>query len=318
MCEVLNVYGITKVIKSMRMPGGLVNYTFFVRDATGAQFIIQKLHKMFQPNLMDDIHAIVGFLKKYKWICPELVPTKDGKIFYTCGENLWRVYIFIEGMDYPSQYIQPALAQKIGTLLRRFHNSLARYDYSPKHVLEGFHNIAHYVTRARRIPRKSYPTAIRGILDEVIQELLPTQDTFSERIQLIHGDPRIENILFTRNFTPFTLIDYDTFMKASAYVDVGDCLRSLLLGSNPQSYRAVLKHFAHGYGFRGECDNDQYVKIKKATLGLTLELCLRFIIDTVEDCYFHWNPTKYRSRKEHNVQRALGAWHFSQVLRSIL
>ena len=110
----------------------------------------------------------------------------------------------------------------------------------------------------------------------------------------------------------------DTFIKGSVYIDLGDCLRSLLLRSDPQNFRTVLRYFAHGYGFLGKSHSDQYDKIKQATRGITLELCLRFIIDTVENCYFHWNSAKYKSRTEHNVQRALEAWHFSQTLESAL
>jgi len=42
---------------------------------------------------------------------------------------------------------------------------------------------------------------------------------------------------------------------------------------------------------------------------LTLELCTRYVTDSLEECYFGWDDTHFATRGEHNLVRARGQWH---------
>jgi thiamine kinase-like enzyme len=185
--------------------------------------------------------------------------------------------------------------------------------------LSGFHQQDFYIEKAKIISGRISDKNLKELLSKVIKEISVKQSIFFENIQLIHGDPRVENILFNDKLASFAFIDYDTFMRGSIYVDIGDCIRSLLYTYQNKKNTNALKQFINGYRLGNiKCSAIKYDKVKKATLYMTLELCLRFLIDTVDDCYFHWDKKKYKSRKEHNKVRATEIWNFYNKLKKSL
>lgn len=130
--------------------------------------------------------------------------------------------------------------------------------------------------------------------------------------QLIHGDPRLENFLFCDRGNPFCIIDFDTFMAGSIFTDLGDLLRSASIGGGETNLNFSLdtiKKIMKGYNSIANFDKYYFSQNSlNAFKQMTLELCARFLIDILEDKYFLWDKEKYKSRKDHNMARALCQW----------
>lgn len=194
----------------------------------------------------------------------------------------------------------------MGTLSKL--EDLVSLKYTPLHKIEGFHSKDFYLQKALKIEKKLYPVELQVILEELVDNLQKYSLVLGHHYQLIHGDPRVENILFSSKGSPTTFIDYDTFMLGSIYIDIGDCLRSLMLLEDdmPLSYR--LEEFVSGYSSGNPKRNIESTHALSALKYVTLELTLRFLIDSVEQSYFFWNREQYKTATEHNTVRASQHW----------
>ena len=52
-----------------------------------------------------------------------------------------------------------------------------------------------------------------------------------------------------------------------------------------------------------------------ATERVTLELCARYVTDTLEECYFDWDESRFAGSGEHNSVRAFGQWRLYEAAR---
>jgi Ser/Thr protein kinase RdoA (MazF antagonist) len=127
----------------------------------------------------------------------------------------------------------------------------------------------------------------------------------------MHGDPKVNNILFDRQTDQaVSVIDLDTTKPGLIHYDIGDCLRSgcNLAGEETQDWQGVTfnvelcRAILQGYlpqcrQFCGEADYDY---LFDAIRLIAFELGLRFFTDYLNgDRYF---KVKY---EEHNLIRAL-------------
>jgi Ser/Thr protein kinase RdoA (MazF antagonist) len=130
-------------------------------------------------------------------------------------------------------------------------------------------------------------------------------------IRVIHGDPKVNNILFEQHTDlAVSIIDLDTVKAGLVHYDIGDCLRSGCnrLGEETQQWQDVsfdlelCQGILTGYFTRmrstltaKDCDY-----IYDAVRVITFELGLRFFSDYLAgNVYFH---AQY---PEHNLQRSL-------------
>ncbi|HTE21552.1 MAG TPA: phosphotransferase [Candidatus Limnocylindria bacterium] len=116
------------------------------------------------------------------------------------------------------------------------HDTLARLEYQPKTVLPHFHDTAFYMRRlAHLVSNLPSPKAER-LANSTLRAYRELPELDTTRTQLIHGDPRTNNILFKRG-TPYAYIDFDTLMYGTIWSDIGDLLRALS-GDNTQTVAA--------------------------------------------------------------------------------
>jgi Ser/Thr protein kinase RdoA (MazF antagonist) len=127
----------------------------------------------------------------------------------------------------------------------------------------------------------------------------------------MHGDPKVNNILFDRQTQQaVSVVDLDTVKSGLVHYDIGDCLRS---GCNPAGEETeqwedvqfdveLCQGILQGYlstarSFLTEYD---YAYIYDAVRLITFELGLRFFTDYLAgNIYFH---VKF---PEHNLLRSL-------------
>jgi aminoglycoside phosphotransferase (APT) family kinase protein len=130
----------------------------------------------------------------------------------------------------------------------------------------------------------------------------------------VHGDLKISNLLFrTRPIRGVALVDLDTLGIGTMAFELGDAMRSWCNphGEDAADVQFELPIFAAAIaGFRSEADDlvtrDEKVAIVTGLQTVCIELAARFASDAFEDRYFGWDPTRFASRRAHNLVRARG------------
>ena len=130
--------------------------------------------------------------------------------------------------------------------------------------------------------------------------------------RLVHGDPKINNILFDLvSDKALCLIDLDTLGRMPLPLELGDAFRSWCnpRGEDDQGSAFSLELFRgaiEGYaaGAAGWIAPAEYKAIVPATLTIYVELAARFCADALNESYFGWDAGRYPSRSAHNQLRA--------------
>ncbi len=227
---------------------GNVNDTYLIR-ATDGQCILQRLNPAVFPKpeqimhnlriLDDHVRPKLLAYPNQRWELPGIIPTRSGADYYRDKDGgCWRVQTFIADTESFATIASVAQAQEAGRALGFFHGLI--HDL-PAHLLHdtlpGFHvtpgYLAAYEALAASPPRPDQSEQAlfchrfigeRKDTAEVLEaarlrgELLPCP---------IHGDPKLANILFSRNTgQAVSIIDLDTVKPGLLHYDIGDCLRS--------------------------------------------------------------------------------------------
>ena len=154
---------------------------------------------------------------------------------------------------------------RAGKILARFHSLGADLDVAQlAEPLPGFHNLPGYMQEFDHVlaanPRELVEAG-RSCL-ETIDRVRP-RTTFLEdarqagilTVQPIHGDPKIDNFIFSESGAPDGMLDFDTVGGGLIHYDLGDCLRSCCnrageKGKEPSSVSFDLRYcrsFLEGY-----------------------------------------------------------------------
>ena len=84
--QVANNFTINKAIRVSKFGGGLINDTYLIENNEG-KYVLQKLHSIFKPTVLVDIHNITQYLLNKGLATPLLIKTRDNKLFFKDGEN---------------------------------------------------------------------------------------------------------------------------------------------------------------------------------------------------------------------------------------
>jgi Ser/Thr protein kinase RdoA (MazF antagonist) len=215
-------------------------------------------------------------------------------------------------------------AQEVGTALGIFHQLLS--DLSPSlltDTLPGFHHTPDYLAQYKKsmtttqVKSESLSSEVK-FCQEFVNYRADWCDVLERAkqrgelpLRLMHGDPKVNNILFDRQTEKaVSVIDLDTTKPGLIHYDIGDCLRSGCnpLGEETQDWQAVTFdiNFCQAIlqGYLPQCRNflttADYHYLFDAIRLITFELGLRFFTDYLNgDRYF---KVKY---PEHNLIRAL-------------
>ncbi|WP_121639581.1 phosphotransferase enzyme family protein [Virgibacillus sp. Bac330] len=299
---------------------GLFNKTFIVQDS-GIYYILQKVNSILKENVFYNIEHITERMSKLGWEMPNIIRTRSGTLYHqTKDGTIWRLYNYILGENIKD--INKIDLYMMGSLLSKFHSDLYKINFIPKSPISNFHNFSYYLKKIERLKKFILDKKLYSIAEDILTikeiEIISTKN-----VQLIHGDCRFQNIIYDKNGIPFTFIDLDTFMNGSIFIDIGDLLRSISCDEEqirPSISVDNIKKVINGYY---NCMKEKMGKVDfvKSTLAgfkqITLELCMRFVIDYVEDYYFAWDKEKYSSRKENNRLIAIGQWDLYNQINSI-
>lgn len=257
------------------------------------------------------------------WKMVRVIPTVDGLDFFIDPEGgCWRAMSFVSGA-YPLEEINNLTeAEEVGRALGIFHSLTNSLDPDLLHdTLPGFHNIENYLGRYDRVLSTAAGTVpgetemyCRGFI-AVRRSWAPVLEKGLQQgkllLRVIHGDPKINNIMLDlKSGRAVSIIDLDTVKPGLLLYDIGDCLRSCCNvtgedGENTAPVRFDLERcdaVLAGYtGAARECLTDgDFALFYDAVRLIPFELGLRFYTDYLED-----NPYFRIQYPAQNLDRAV-------------
>jgi Ser/Thr protein kinase RdoA (MazF antagonist) len=268
-----------------------------------------------------------------RWEVPETLRAEDEKDYWidTCG-GFWRAMRFIDSTVSFDTVRDIAHAREVGHALAAFHRLLSDLPHADLYdTLEGFHITPGYLLHYDGIVSKGTPPhspeigyGLRSIekgrgFARVLEQ---AKSSGTLRLRPIHGDPKVNNVLFdAETGKAAAMIDLDTAKPGLIQYDLGDCLRSCCnpLGEAPEKWetvrfepdlcRAVLEEYmAQGKAFLTPSDYDFLFDAMRL---IPFELGLRFFTDYLEgNVYF---KTRH---PEHNLHRALVQFRLAESVES--
>lgn len=340
--SVRNAYGLSADdadLEIQRIPSN-INATYVIRRrrspgaglaAHAEALVLQRLHPVFGAQVHVDIEAVTAHLEAKGVETPRLVRTRTGELWTTAPSSpepsVWRALSYVDGITLHHTR-DTATLESAAALLGTFQRSLVDLD----HVF--VHERPLHDTRRHLSNLQAALASPRGAGDAEARELGAAISRQIEGLRLdfgslpkrvIHGDPKLSNVLFQRDSPSRArcMIDLDTIGRGYVAYELGDALRSWC---NPagedvaapaldaESFAAVMR------GYASTCpDAVTPAELLSAVDGfetVSLELASRFAADAVNDSYFGWDAQRFGSRREHNLVRARGQLAISRAVRT--
>jgi Ser/Thr protein kinase RdoA (MazF antagonist) len=294
---------------------GLINDTFRVA-AGGSRYVLQRLNDTVFPNplrIMSNIQALDLQARRQSDLgfrVPALIATRAGDAGLRAPDgSVWRLMTLIEDAVGLPRIETPEQAGEVGRLLGRFHSLLQALPAEALGVtLPGFHDTPAYLARFLSVLARvdgarndrEVETCVRFAMDRqaLARRLADARDRGQLAVRLVHGDPKLDNILFDRDSgRALALIDLDTLQPGLVLHDIGDCLRSCCNRSGESADGQVRVAFdlgiaepilgAYAEQTRDWLSAEEIALIPTAIRLMPFELGLRFLTDHLEgDCYF--------------------------------
>lgn len=292
--------------RARRLGEGNINDTFLVTGAS-ACFVLQRINARVFPrplSVIENFARISRHLLAKQRACglglvvAEPVPTRDGALFYLDSEgSYWRGQSYLAGG--PAVRLSGVdQVRRAGQTLARFHDLAADLEVAQlAEPLPGFHDLPGYLREFDRVlaETESKMTEAERSCRQTIDRMRPRASRLEEARQAgiliaqpIHGDPKIDNFIFSGPGRPDGMLDFDTVAGGLVHYDLGDCLRSGCnrageKGGEPAAVafdleycRAFLDGYFAGGTLPGEAQRDL---IFEAVHLIAFELGVRFFTD---------------------------------------
>jgi Ser/Thr protein kinase RdoA (MazF antagonist) len=235
---------------------GNINDTFLIRTQQQA-LVLQRINDQVFPDpqiLIDNLQHLSRHLQSQadtsagRWEEAILIPARDGSLAVQDNEGkVWRALSYIHGSISFSHTETLLQAEQTGWALGHFHKRLVGLDLNKMQIpLPGFHSLPEYLRHYKQvITVYSGDTSadIQFCMEIINQEqegaLTLEHALATGKIQqnIIHGDPKIANVLFDRKSRlAISLIDLDTVGPGLLQHDIGDCLRSVCNSGGEESH----------------------------------------------------------------------------------
>ena len=261
------------------------------------------------------------------WQLTHIIPTNDGHDFYSDEQgNVWRCLTFIGGARAYAKVQSQRHAEECGLAVGHFLSLVS--DLNPKRLaatIPGFHVTTEYLRHFDAAPHDELNAKLARFVDarrDLACQLEQAAARGELKQRVIHGDPRINNILIGDvDGKAMAMIDLDTCSAGLVQMDVGDAVRSIC---NPASedfhdkrdiqflgevFEAFVRGFmTEAHSFLSDADVEY---LYPAIRLLPFELGLRFLTD-------HLNGDRYFKVSQHgqNLHRAIGQFHLCTLIES--
>lgn len=308
----LSFYGIFSASLS-KINEGLINLTVEVLASTGQRYILQRVNEIFDPSVNLKIDKVTGHLARGGILCPQMVRTTADEIYLEIDDKFWRLFVYIPGYSKVA-FTSREESCSAGYILGKFHRGLENFDdqvlaSERRHIHDLQLHLGH-LEKTLSISGSHYLYSDCCAVEEKIQNLYANIPKFAlGPLVVAHGDPKASNILFSKELDEaLCLIDLDTVGLMPVVFELGDAMRSWcnpFPEDSPHSrfsfemYEAAMQGYKKGWGGFNFGDS-----ILPATMQVYVELAARFLADVVNESYFGWDRTKYKSAAAHNLARA--------------
>ena len=318
---------------------GLINDTFLVAQDE-SRWVLQRINGDVFPNpeaiiqnhrTLTELRA--GWSAGALFEIPALLKTRESDDFVRDSDgSLWRGIVFIRDAQPITALAGGDQAYGLGRLLGWFHRLVA---LAPSHAfidtLPGFHVTSGYLegydhalgayteTQSLREHSEAPLEFVQARRERAV--LLDMARTSGRlRTRVIHGDPKLDNVLFHKERgQPLALIDLDTVKPGLIQHDFGDCVRSCCNaggeaeGADVRFDLEVLERLLSGYvsEAREILTLEDLSFFPEAIWLLPFELGLRFLSDHLAgDIYF-----RVTCHGE-NLQRALRQFRLVSLIEA--
>ena len=296
------------------LTGGLINTTLRVETFDGPGYVLQRLHPVFDEAVNHNLDLVTRELARQGLTTPLLIRTREHARAVPLDGAVWRVLSRVPGHSVDA-LSDAAGAQVAGTVLGRFHAALADWHAPLPHIRPPVHDPARHLAALRGAlaahpGHRLYPEVVRLAL-AITTQLADLPAWPAGPARLVHGDPKISNLLFDAQGRGLCLVDLDTLAHGPVVPELGDAFRSWC---NPGPEDAPQASFAldffaaaiEGYASQtaGLLGPAEWTGLVAGTQTIYLELAARFAADALEERYFGWSPARYATRGEHNLARA--------------
>lgn len=323
--QALASYGLTAA-ELLPLKGGLINHSFRVETGAGQRYVLQRLHPVFPPEVNLNLAAVSRQLTNSHMVTPLLLPAADGRQWVTLANRHWRLLSYIDGTSVDT-LTNPAMAHEAGLLLARFHCALSEAPVALPYLRTPVHEpVRHFAAlQAALHAHATHPLLheVSALAREIEQTAQGLPALATVPLRLVHGDPKISNLLFDHEGHGLCLVDLDTLGRAPLAYELGDAFRSWCnpgpedgsqAGFSLDLFDAALAGYASvGRTFMTSAEQ---AAIVPATLTIYLELAARFAADALHEQYFGWSPERYRTRGEHNLARTRNQLAAAACLRA--
>ena len=301
---------------------GLINDTYQVSCAN-TEFVLQRInHQVFNnpEAVMANLQQLQQHLAKLnshtiKLKLPAtLLNQQQTSLYQDPQQQFWRALELISPSESREQLSNDQEAAQVGFALGHFHRLCSELPIDQLHdTLPGFHITPSYFASYQSLCQQvsldidcaqqhACHRFIANHTDQIqVLEQAKQQGELKQRV--IHGDPKLNNFLFTPGSDQIiSLIDLDTVKPGLVHYDIGDCLRSCCHRSAGNQFdlprcEIILKSYLNEAGhFFSEAD---YHYLYPAIWLIPFELGLRFFND-----YLNGNRYFKTSYAKQNLDRA--------------
>lgn len=275
---------------------GHINDTWLVQ-ATAGRFVLQRLNAAVFPRpdlVAASVARVVQHLAgKPRVRVPALCRSGAGAHWHEDSRGaIWRLWEYVAEARAPERLRSPAEAVAAGAAFGRFQLALRDLPGPVPDPIPGFLRLARYLRELDATVTAGLPGGAAAGLLERVERRRWLADCFVGTDRLIHGDCKIDNLLFhPHRAEVLAIIDLDTVMSGHWGWDFGDLVRSAAADGERVSverFAAIARGFLRSGALQDSGAGPELADdLVLAPRYVTLMLGVRFLTDHLRgDRYF--------------------------------
>ncbi len=322
--EIINQYFDKSLVVSYEEYGdGSINETYRItikKEKEDVFYILQKMNPILNFSIVDDIESITKHLILKNIKTQTIVRTLMGDMFVKDGPSWWRMLTYLEGKTF--NFMPSSLhAEEAGIFVGIFHTALLDCVHEFKHKIPYFHDTSRLIEKLKSTLEEYKDKNTEEYLKskDLAENIISSYEKISKEVNLpkyiIHGDLKINNVLFGENNKAIALIDLDTLMNSTVAIEMGDALRSWCMPEGEDAEVVKFDLDIYNNALDGYFSTARFLTLEEknsipyGVKIITLELASRFLIDAFRKNWFTLS-SKYENLFDQNKKRAENQFEF--------
>ena len=201
---VREAFGITSNATATRIPSGLINLSWLIASPD-KKIVLQRLHEIFPAQVNEKIDGVTKFLASREFKTTRLVLTVNNELQFSFGGHDWRALSYVEGTTHQALR-DTTQTRSAARLLARFHELMGDYPRVASLPNASVHNVATHQENLKKAllvhaGHRNY-SEITEVASEILRLIKTLKPIPTFPTLVIHGDPKINNILILWLFKP--------------------------------------------------------------------------------------------------------------------